>query len=308
MPLYLDYEHTGQIRRNVKAPLLLSSPHFTVQYHAFQKEETGEVWLEDAFEVSNVSSQTEPYILLPAGCMSLIFYITGSSFCDGILCGPHTQMKTIELPANATFFCARFCMGSTLEINCSREFVNHSLLLSKVFLYAKSYLARIRAVGSFMARCRIVLKLLANNQRFFNRPSCALTQTIERIHAENGNCRISNLACECGVSGRRLSQMFREQIGFSVKTYCELIRFQTSFYYIVTTRPKVLSKVADQCGYYDLPHMNRAYRKFGGDTVDSIRCGDMRTLSVHATDLLSGVMADSATNSSIVTTGGGASW
>lgn len=75
---------------------------------------------------------------------------------------------------------------------------------------------------------------------------------------------VAECANSAGVSERRLSQVFREQVGVSPKMWCRIRRFQAA----VQTLHKGLDvpwvELALACGYYDQSHFANDFRSFSG--------------------------------------------
>jgi AraC-like DNA-binding protein len=69
---------------------------------------------------------------------------------------------------------------------------------------------------------------------------------------------------EVGWSRRRLSQLFREQIGMTPKLYCRLIRFRAVVRHIVAGGHVNWADVAQAGGYYDQAHLSHEFRDFSG--------------------------------------------
>ncbi|MEP7042128.1 MAG: AraC family transcriptional regulator [Dokdonella sp.] len=76
--------------------------------------------------------------------------------------------------------------------------------------------------------------------------------------------RIDALVRDSGLSQRRFSTLFREQIGVGAKQYARMLRFRCA---VAHARPQVdWSRVAADCGFHDQPHLNREFRTFSGMT------------------------------------------
>jgi AraC-like DNA-binding protein len=69
---------------------------------------------------------------------------------------------------------------------------------------------------------------------------------------------------EAGLSRRRLSQLFREQIGLTPKLYCRLRRFQHVVGQIASGAPVDWADVALAGGYSDQAHLSHEFRDFSG--------------------------------------------
>jgi AraC-like DNA-binding protein len=69
---------------------------------------------------------------------------------------------------------------------------------------------------------------------------------------------------EAGLSRRRLSQLFREQVGMAPKLYCRLARFRELVRQIAAGGPVDWADVALAGGYYDQAHLAHEFRDFSG--------------------------------------------
>jgi len=69
---------------------------------------------------------------------------------------------------------------------------------------------------------------------------------------------------EAGLSRRRFSQLFREQVGLTPKLYCRLHRFQQVLRQIAGGGPVDWADVALAGGYCDQAHLAHEFRDFSG--------------------------------------------
>jgi AraC-like DNA-binding protein len=78
--------------------------------------------------------------------------------------------------------------------------------------------------------------------------------------------RIDGIVKASGLSPRRFSTLFREQVGIGAKRYARLQRFRA----VVATANSEChvewSRVAADCGFHDQPHLVREFRAFSGMT------------------------------------------
>ncbi|HEY0231835.1 MAG TPA: helix-turn-helix domain-containing protein, partial [Dokdonella sp.] len=76
--------------------------------------------------------------------------------------------------------------------------------------------------------------------------------------------RIDALVRESGLSQRRFSTLFREQVGIAPKPYVRMLRFRRV---VAQAQAGVdWSRVAADCGFHDQPHLNHEFRAFSGMT------------------------------------------
>jgi AraC-like DNA-binding protein len=72
------------------------------------------------------------------------------------------------------------------------------------------------------------------------------------------------VAREAGLSRRRFSQLFREQVGITPKLYCRLLRFRQVVRRIASGGPVDWADVALAGGYCDQAHLAHEFRDFSG--------------------------------------------
>ena len=76
--------------------------------------------------------------------------------------------------------------------------------------------------------------------------------------------RVRELAHEAGLSRRRFSQLFREQIGLTPKLYCRLQRFQNTLKLIGSGASVDWTQMALAAGYCDQAHLAHEFHDFSG--------------------------------------------
>jgi AraC-like DNA-binding protein len=81
-----------------------------------------------------------------------------------------------------------------------------------------------------------------------------------------GSQRLSVAACarSAGISERRLSQVFREEVGLSPKTWSRIQRFQNAVRALHDGVDVPWAELALNCGYYDQSHFSNDFRAFSG--------------------------------------------
>ena len=75
---------------------------------------------------------------------------------------------------------------------------------------------------------------------------------------------VIDISREAGLSRRRFSELFREQVGMTPKLYCRLIRFRAVVRQIATGAQVEWTDVAVAGGYYDQAHLTHEFRDFSG--------------------------------------------
>jgi AraC-like DNA-binding protein len=75
---------------------------------------------------------------------------------------------------------------------------------------------------------------------------------------------VSDVAQSTGLSQRRFSQVFREQVGFSPKIWTRIQRFQRTVSQLHVGVELPWAELALECGYYDQSHFANEFRAFSG--------------------------------------------
>lgn len=81
--------------------------------------------------------------------------------------------------------------------------------------------------------------------------------------------RVSGVLEETGLSERRFSQVFADEVGLTPKTYCRLQRFQRALAKSFEPRTIDWAEIALECGYYDQAHFIHDFAAFSGLTPSS---------------------------------------
>lgn len=71
---------------------------------------------------------------------------------------------------------------------------------------------------------------------------------------------------QIGMSVRRFSDVFRDEVGLTPKVYSRVMRFQSVLQRVAAMREVDWADVALACGYYDQPHFIHDFRAFSGLT------------------------------------------
>jgi AraC-like DNA-binding protein len=75
---------------------------------------------------------------------------------------------------------------------------------------------------------------------------------------------VAGCARSIGLSERRLSQVFREEVGIGPKMWCRIHRFQEATRALHAGVDVPWSELALRCGYYDQSHFANDFRAFSG--------------------------------------------
>jgi AraC-like DNA-binding protein len=89
---------------------------------------------------------------------------------------------------------------------------------------------------------------------------------LARLARQRGAVRVEALARDLGVSARHLNSLFQRQVGLSAKSLSRVLRFEHALDVLDARGKQDLVYLAQECGYYDQPHLNRDFRELAGLT------------------------------------------
>jgi AraC-like DNA-binding protein len=99
-----------------------------------------------------------------------------------------------------------------------------------------------------------------------------------------GIATVRDVARRTGWSERRFSQVFREEVGLSPKTWCRVQRFQRAVRQLHAGADVPWAEMALDCGFYDQSHFANEFRAFSGI--------DATTYSARRTQWANHIVAD----------------
>jgi AraC-like DNA-binding protein len=89
---------------------------------------------------------------------------------------------------------------------------------------------------------------------------------IAAMRQTHGTVSIRGLSAQIGISQNHLGTLFKRLVGTSAKELARLYRFEHVLLSVAHTHPVDWTKIAQQCGYYDLSHLNKDFVTFTGDS------------------------------------------
>jgi AraC-like DNA-binding protein len=100
-------------------------------------------------------------------------------------------------------------------------------------------------------------------------PHPAVRFALDRFRRVPSAISVAEVARGTGWSERRLSQLFREQVGLAPKVWCRIQRFQHAVRQLHHGPEIRWSELALDCGYYDQSHFANEFRAFSGIDITS---------------------------------------
>lgn len=94
-------------------------------------------------------------------------------------------------------------------------------------------------------------------------PDWRVTEAVCAIRAQRGLNDLAALAAELKTTPRSLQRLFQRDVGITPKLFARIVRFQQVFG-AWREDPSSLSRVAQDCGYFDHAHLVRDFRELAG--------------------------------------------
>ncbi|TBL78493.1 AraC family transcriptional regulator [Paenibacillus thalictri] len=211
--------------------------------------------------------------VLPDGCTDIIFeqnlrdHHYQIRYC-GMFDHPFLLRYDTERPVRS--FGVRFFPGGSYSfIRASMaEFSNRHQDLDGIWPGIAGQIGeRIMEAATLDAKVQVMERFLLTIAMKNEMAADHLTANLlHRIFAAMGNVKVRELAEKEVVSARQLNRKFIERIGFSPKTFCDIVRFQTLVCDLNVNREADMRMLALERGFFDQAHMIHDFKRFYGET------------------------------------------
>lgn len=202
--------------------------------------------------IQNLSGISEG-VIIPNGRIDLAFYKTSDSEFHISLLGLETKPKMTPGQSISTFFAINF---NPLAV----EYVlGHSVadILDKgKSLPGNFWDFSIDDLNDFDGFCeKATQKIQSLLPKEFDERKRKL---FALVFQSNGEIPVKELSEKVAWSARQINQYFNQQLGISLKAYCNILRFQASLSHIKE------GKLFPQLNYYDQSHFIKEIKKLSG--------------------------------------------
>lgn len=244
-------------------------PYIVLMSQGYQRIEIAELGISHVYEFRVKDDNSHRFHAVPDGSIDLLFNIGDDGTVHTYLSGTVFKVKGWEVGDNNTCFGVRFQPGKGIlpKDLCMDMIVNQDLEIDGR-LYGATLPEEIAEAGDICARTRIFMaayrKLVETAQQQDMRQNINL-YVRDRISAFQGNIAIEKLAEETGYSACYIRRIFKQCNGISPKQFAEYVRFQ-HLLHIMKEIEGDYANAAAVCGYYDEPHMMKAFKDYTGVT------------------------------------------
>ncbi|KQS27883.1 AraC family transcriptional regulator [Dyadobacter sp. Leaf189] len=211
--------------------------------------------LEDLVEsfwiLTNESDEQKPAIVLPDGRLDVSFHFDNRQYLG--LHGLETGPSQVEIAPHFSMFCISFRpLAAEYLFKAHLPVLPDSvtLLPADFFNATIGQFDDVRQFAALLTNALLVLiksDIDPRKKRLF-----------DLIYESHGAMSVAELADQAGWSSRQINRYFQDTFGLSLKTYCNVLRFKSSFGHIKA------GKLFPEENYTDQSHFIREIRKYAG--------------------------------------------
>jgi AraC-like DNA-binding protein len=228
--------------------------------------------------------------VLPSGCVEVILNLARDFFIDcaegqpdrpnapALVVGARSVYELIDVADMESLIGIHFHPGGfgPFAGDNADRFSNRSLPLDQLWGASAGALRdALREIPGPQAQLAFLESFLL--ERFTARRSRhpLVDYALARFQRDAQVLSVRQVARSIGWSERRLSQVFREQVGFPPKVWCRIQRFQRAVRQLHAGADMKWAELALECGFYDQSHFANEFRAFSG--IDATTYSALRT-------------------------------
>ena len=204
-----------------------------------------------------INKNKEVILSIPDGCVN-IWFLWNDDKCQGKLIGSALTGKTSLVSNYEKCFGIKFNAGVVPELFLGDIgiLISNNLPIEKYQMI--SFIEKeIESIHSFE---QMVLYFLEQDFVFGkNQVNSLVSALIGEVNACRGNVKVRDLVEKLKYSRHYANEVFRHNIGMSIKQYSDIIRIQQAIYGIETNN---LDFIYENLGYYDQSHFIRDFKRY----------------------------------------------
>lgn len=208
--------------------------------------------------------------IVPDGCIDL-FFVFRDGKMEGYACGTRLEYSLDDITGKNEVFGVRFMPGMQpefLNVNM-RELLGVRIPLTDVLRGSQDWLSLLAQEQDFYQRIRVFIEHFTKAENKREKPygkKAILLAVKQIVYDTDGKARVSEIAEKTGYSERYINRIFLEEMGFSPKIFCGIIRFQRALEFLNYGAPDKMTDAAVALGYYDQPQFIRSFTHYAGMT------------------------------------------
>ncbi len=245
-----------------------TQPYFVFDTMDFRQE----VYLQQGIShfYSYRLAENVPIRTVPDGCIDLFFEYEEDGM-RGYACGTPLAYQCEERTGKREIFGIRFMPGvqPALILCTMRELLGQKIPMESVLKGDGEWLKKLAAEQDFYQRIRVFIEAYTKAEKQQKKPfgKQELVQSVKQMAYEtDGRIKVSEMQERTGYSVRYINRAFLEEMGFSPKVFCEIIRFQRALEFLNYGAPDKMTDAAVFLGYYDQPQFIHDFSRYAGIT------------------------------------------
>lgn len=245
-------------------------PYVVLQSDAYQRIMYKELGISHFYEFTIANGNQDSIYSVPDGSIDLLFNI-GTNEVHTYLSGTVFHAKPWELGDHQTCFGVRFQAGQgVLPKDISIDMLVNQDVKVDGSLFGDHLAEKIALAKDMQERATIFQE--AYRKVVMENADTSLKSNIDtyisnRICMSKGNVSINELASETGYSACYIRRVFKQFHGISPKQFAQYVRFQHLLTALKQERNHY-GELAQDCGYYDEPHMMKDFKCYTGVTLE----------------------------------------
>lgn len=200
--------------------------------------------------------------VIPDGCFDLLF-CTHTAHPFAVIASSPAQRCLYNFQSDREYFAVRFypeqnSLPFTIPI---KELVQHQQVpLFDVVNLPAFLLEKIAGLSTFPERVKWFQQFLHTLKQESDCTHNLISHCINKIYSSNGEISVKDLSAETGYSDRYLRKKFEESIGFSPKSFSQIVRLQYSVYTLLHNSPH--TEKIDEHAFFDQSHFYKSFKKY----------------------------------------------
>lgn len=197
------------------------------------------------------------YEILPDGFFDLIFEVQNERIKEIYLTGVWTKQIKISIPKNTKLIGVRFKLIAAEYIfkQSIKPLKNTKTELPKTFLGAQNL-----PIGDFEKFTSSLSQKIQYSLKNINEIDSRKFNLFQRLYELKGEITVKEISESICWSSRQINRYFNNRFGFSLKTFCNILKCNSSFVEIANGR------LFPEKEYYDQAHFIKQIKRYTGTT------------------------------------------
>ncbi|MBC3874037.1 helix-turn-helix domain-containing protein [Undibacterium flavidum] len=237
-------------------------PH--IEYTVAQPDASLSRFVESYWMVVNRSEQGKDIVVMPDGRVDIHFRYSDDIPFHISLAGLEQQAFYTAIPAHSVMFAVSFRLAAVeylLNTSIAPILNSRGQLPDDFWEMSKSDLEDFpRFCQKLNDKLIDKLSQLVSAQRMSAKLDARKLAMFDLIYASKGSASVKQIAEAANWSSRQINRYFNEWFGLSLKTYCTILKFRSSFQHIKE------GKLFPESEFSDQSHFIKTIKKYSGHT------------------------------------------